>query len=229
MRLTRSLGPAVPTDPVPLFTALAASLSVLRRREVRVLFLRFPPETVSGIWADRVDHDLIVVEETAPPQHQLVILGHEIWHMHAGHRGTHADRTAAAARALAPRPGPRGAAAPHGVPAARDTALPLGPLILRTPAELTRRTAGGAPAAGGVRASGPAPGHRDAVGLREIITAVAGRTDFSSDEENAAELFGLMLATELRPWLENRPAGITPRDGLAGRIHASLGGRGALG
>ncbi|MER5772648.1 toxin-antitoxin system, toxin component [Streptomyces sp. NPDC001985] len=169
-RLAGSLRLSVPAEPASVFGALAANLSAQRRREVRIVFRHFPPGTVSGLWSDRGDHDLIVVEESAPPQHQLVITGHEIWHMHAGHRGGHAD---GAARALV-----SGAALP------------------------------------------------DLAGLREMIADTAARSGFGGAEESAAELFGLMLGTELRPLLECRAgSGAPPQGGVAARIHASLGHR----
>ncbi|MFF8960664.1 toxin-antitoxin system, toxin component [Streptomyces sp. NPDC014894] len=171
--MARSLRLCVPDEPRLVFTALASALSALRRREVRIVFLHFPPGTVSGLWADRGDHDLIVVEDSVPPQHQLVITGHEIWHMHAGHHGGHADGAAAAARALVPAQGPPGGSA-----------------------------------------------------LREVIADAAARSDFAGSEERAAELFGLMLGTELRPLLESGAA--LGAGGVADRIQTSLGRRGAL-
>ncbi|MFF0450812.1 toxin-antitoxin system, toxin component [Streptomyces sp. NPDC004609] len=168
-RLSASLRLPAPTDPRELFAAVAGALSGLRDREVRLCFLRFPPGTVSGIWLDGDDGDLIVVEESAPPQHQLVILGHEIWHLHAGDRGGHASGATAAARAPA-----------------------------------------------------------SATDLRRVAAAVAARGDLATAQERAAERFGIMLGSELRPWLEARPGG-PPEHGLAGRIHASLGRRRAVG
>ncbi|MFI6288979.1 toxin-antitoxin system, toxin component [Streptomyces sp. NPDC051018] len=169
-RLSASLRLPAPADPPELFSAVAGAVSELRDREVRLCFLRFPPGTVSGIWLDGDDGDLIVVEATAPPQHQLVILGHEIWHMYAGHRGGHAAG-AAAARALAPD-----------------------------------------------------------VDLGTVVAAIAARGDLVTEQERAAELFGIMLGSELRPWLDARPGpGGPPEDGLAGRIQVSLGRRGVVG
>ncbi|WP_433572850.1 toxin-antitoxin system, toxin component [Streptomyces sp. CA-251247] len=164
--LSTSLELPVPVDPARLFEELAATLSAHRQRELRLRFVAFPPGTVSGIWADRGDHDLIAVEEAAAPQHQLVILGHEIWHMHAGHGGGHA-----------------------GTSAARS---------------VTEET-----------------------DLQEVIVRAA-RTDFADKEERAAELFGIMLGAELRPWLEGHPGGTAP-EGLAGRLQASLGRHGVQG
>ena len=46
------------------------------------------------------ERDLVVIEERTAPDHQLVILGHELWHMQAGHCGQHVDGAAVAARLL---------------------------------------------------------------------------------------------------------------------------------
>ncbi|GAA3210174.1 hypothetical protein GCM10020256_08050 [Streptomyces thermocoprophilus] len=69
-------------------------------RPVRVRMSVFPPGTASGLWLDMADQDLVVVEERTAPEHQLVILGHELWHMQAGHGGHHVDGATVAARLL---------------------------------------------------------------------------------------------------------------------------------
>jgi hypothetical protein len=46
------------------------------------------------------DQDLVVIEERTAPEHQLVILGHELWHIKAGHRGHHVEGTKVAARLM---------------------------------------------------------------------------------------------------------------------------------
>jgi hypothetical protein len=45
--------------------------------------------TASGLWVNRTSHDLIVYEKNTDPEHQLVIIGHESWHMFEGHCTTH--------------------------------------------------------------------------------------------------------------------------------------------
>src|SRR5690606_2296448 len=42
----------------------------------------------------------VVIEERTAPAHQLVILGHELWHMKAGHRGHHVAGAGVATRLL---------------------------------------------------------------------------------------------------------------------------------
>ena len=42
---------------------------------------------VGASWlAKSADFDLVIVEDRAEDVQQLVILGHELWHLHAGHR-----------------------------------------------------------------------------------------------------------------------------------------------
>ncbi|MGW6294787.1 toxin [Streptomyces sp. NPDC055058] len=73
---------AVPADPEDLFDALVASVSAWRGRDVVVHRAAFPPHTASGLWLDRESHDDVVVDERAAVWHQIVILCHEVWHMH---------------------------------------------------------------------------------------------------------------------------------------------------
>ncbi|MEU1401908.1 toxin-antitoxin system, toxin component family protein [Streptomyces sp. NPDC005728] len=73
-------------------------------RRVELRFERFPDEIeVTGLWVEFQDFDLVIVEERAEAVQQLVILGHELWHLHAGHRDHHLAGSAAA-RALAGEP-----------------------------------------------------------------------------------------------------------------------------
>ncbi|MCT9105247.1 toxin-antitoxin system, toxin component [Streptomyces mirabilis] len=76
------------------------------RRDGRpvTLSIRPFPETIAnsttGLWLDLEDQDLIVVEENLEPDHQLVVLGHELWHMYEGRGGhNHLGGAAVAARA----------------------------------------------------------------------------------------------------------------------------------
>lgn len=46
------------------------------------------------------DQDLVLVGERTSPDDQLAILGHEPWHMRAGHRGHHVGGTGDATRLL---------------------------------------------------------------------------------------------------------------------------------
>ncbi|MFI6434304.1 toxin-antitoxin system, toxin component family protein [Streptomyces sp. NPDC050759] len=95
--------PRPPADVPELCRALCQEMSARRGgRPLDLRFERFPDEiAVTGLWVEFQDFDLVIVEERAEEMQQLVILGHELWHLHAGHAHHHA----AAADALAGRPG----------------------------------------------------------------------------------------------------------------------------
>ncbi|MEU9409661.1 toxin-antitoxin system, toxin component [Streptomyces sp. NPDC048281] len=89
-----------PAPPQELYRALCDALGRRRGRPVQFRTAVFPPGTASGLWLDLADRDLVVVEERTVPDHQLVILGHELWHMHAEHCGHDMDGVGVAARLL---------------------------------------------------------------------------------------------------------------------------------
>ncbi|MGW3957711.1 toxin-antitoxin system, toxin component [Streptomyces sp. NPDC004752] len=89
-----------PAHPQDLYTALCDAMSRRRGRPVHFRTAVFPAGTASGLWLDMTDQDLIVIEERTAPDHQLVILGHELWHMKAGHHGHPVGGVAVAARLL---------------------------------------------------------------------------------------------------------------------------------
>ena len=95
--------PHPPADVPELCRALCQEMSARRGgRPVELRFERFPDEiAVTGLWVEFQDFDLVIVEERAEKMQQLVILGHELWHLHAGHTHHHT----VAADALAGRPG----------------------------------------------------------------------------------------------------------------------------
>lgn len=96
-QLVRNLRTPLPDeDVVPL---IGAALAAERGRPVRLRKAAFPPVTASGLWVDRTTHDLIVYEENTEPEHQLVIIGHEAWHMFQGHCGNNAHSGSIASRA----------------------------------------------------------------------------------------------------------------------------------
>jgi hypothetical protein len=160
-----------PAEPADLYAALCDGMSKRRGRPVRHRMAAFPPGTASGLWLDMTDQDLIVIEERTAPDHQLVILGHELWHMKAGHCTHHVAGAAVAARLLS-----------------------------------------------------------DEADLQATVLKVAARTRFDQAEENEAESFGLLLGSKCRSWLAGSTGrGPVRRDGLAGRIEASLGYRGPQG
>ncbi|MEV6652053.1 toxin-antitoxin system, toxin component [Streptomyces sp. NPDC051219] len=90
----------VPVEPTALYSALCDGMSRRRGRPVQYRMASFPPGTASGLWLDMADRDLIVIEERTAPDHQVVILGHELWHMKAGHCSRHVDGAVVAARLL---------------------------------------------------------------------------------------------------------------------------------
>ncbi|GHB15488.1 hypothetical protein GCM10010377_00890 [Streptomyces viridiviolaceus] len=98
--LVQELTLPAPARPADLYVALCDAMSRRRGRPVQFRTAAFPPGTASGLWLDMADQDLVVVEERTAPEHQLVILGHELWHMKAGHRGHHVEGGAVAARLL---------------------------------------------------------------------------------------------------------------------------------
>ena len=89
-----------PAAPVDLYTALCDGMSRRRGRPVHFRMAAFPADTASGLWLDMAEQDLVVIEERTAPDHQLVILGHELWHMNAGHSGHHVEGATVAARLL---------------------------------------------------------------------------------------------------------------------------------
>ncbi|MFD9330153.1 toxin-antitoxin system, toxin component [Streptomyces sp. NPDC060065] len=109
VELSRALRKRIdtPVDVRELARVLCEEISGRRDgRPVQLRFERFPVEfEVTGLWMEFHDFDLVVIEERAETVQQLVILGHELWHMRQGHRShrldTHLDGAAAAARALA--------------------------------------------------------------------------------------------------------------------------------
>ncbi|MFJ9906231.1 toxin-antitoxin system, toxin component family protein [Streptomyces sp. NPDC101152] len=104
--LTEALGAAVrarprpPADAGELCRALCEEMSVRRGgRPLELRFERFPDELeVTGLWVEFQDFDLVIVEERAEAVQQLVILGHELWHLHAGHSHHHVAGAALAGR-----------------------------------------------------------------------------------------------------------------------------------
>ncbi|MFD2120233.1 hypothetical protein ACFSNO_12325 [Streptomyces cirratus] len=64
-----------PTTPVELFRALCAYVTQTGEREVRLMLEPFPPDTVSGLWLDMGDFEVIAVEKNTSSLHQMVIVG----------------------------------------------------------------------------------------------------------------------------------------------------------
>lgn len=98
--LAGALELAKPSNPDEVFKALCTQLSKRRGRPVVYRLVEFPPQTASGLYLDMVDRDIICIEKNTSPWHQLLIFGHESWHMVAGHCGQHEAGAAVAARLL---------------------------------------------------------------------------------------------------------------------------------
>ncbi|NUV61581.1 toxin-antitoxin system, toxin component [Streptomyces sp. CAI-85] len=98
-QLVGKIRPSAEQEEEDVVLSIGKALSQVRGRPVRLRTAAFPPATASGLWVDRAGHDLIVYEENTDPEHQLVIIGHEAWHMFQGHGSTGAGHAPAASRA----------------------------------------------------------------------------------------------------------------------------------
>lgn len=74
-----------PAEPAAVMEAFCRAMSERRGRPIQLVFRAFPDEVpVSGLRLDCGDRSVIVVEDRAVPEAQLVILGHELWHEEQG-------------------------------------------------------------------------------------------------------------------------------------------------
>ncbi|MCO8308818.1 hypothetical protein [Streptomyces sp. RKCA744] len=89
--LVRDLQLPIPSDPDQVIIALCQRMEQRLGRHVQHRFVSFPPNTVSGLWVATDTVDYILCEEQTSPWHQLLITGHEYWHIEAEHRATLAD------------------------------------------------------------------------------------------------------------------------------------------
>ncbi|WP_411106747.1 toxin-antitoxin system, toxin component [Streptomyces sp. cmx-4-9] len=87
-----------PADAARIIGSLCAAFGRQSGRPVDHMFTRFPPGTASGLWIDLPDRDLVVVEERARPELQLVIACHELWHAKEGTCDEHSSGLSVAAR-----------------------------------------------------------------------------------------------------------------------------------
>ncbi|NGO47218.1 toxin-antitoxin system, toxin component [Streptomyces ureilyticus] len=98
-QLIAGVAQMAPGDDDGILTALSQVLGAMRGRPVILKREDFPLDSVSGLWLDMADMDIIAVRRDAvDSQHELVILGHEIWHMTQGHCTAHTKAGPAAAR-----------------------------------------------------------------------------------------------------------------------------------
>ncbi|MFJ8085841.1 toxin [Streptomyces sp. NPDC096205] len=91
-----------PAEPPAVMEAFCRAMGSRRGRPIQLVFRAFPDDLpVSGLRLDCGDRSIIVVEERAVPEAQLVILGHELWHEEQGDSGHRHTGLPTAARALA--------------------------------------------------------------------------------------------------------------------------------
>ncbi|MEV8037850.1 toxin-antitoxin system, toxin component [Streptomyces sp. NPDC086182] len=90
--------------PLPTPVLLEELIRLAADRRGRPVILRkeiFPPHTASGLWMELATHDVIAVDRRAADWHQVLIVGHEIWHMLEDDCGAHDGDQAMAARLFA--------------------------------------------------------------------------------------------------------------------------------
>jgi hypothetical protein len=86
--LVLDLQPPDPAEPAHLIAALCARMGERLGVPVRHRLVRFPPETVSGLWIATDTINYLLCEQDTSGWHQLAITGHELWHMEAEHQAT---------------------------------------------------------------------------------------------------------------------------------------------
>ncbi|GGX82650.1 hypothetical protein GCM10010515_57750 [Streptomyces fructofermentans] len=94
--LQRPVDPEILLDELVRIAAAKRGRNVVLRREI------FPPDTATGLWMELEEFDIIAVDRRAAVWHQVVIVGHEIWHMLKGNCGVHLGEQGQAARLLSP-------------------------------------------------------------------------------------------------------------------------------
>ncbi|WP_189132776.1 hypothetical protein [Wenjunlia tyrosinilytica] len=83
--LVQDLDLPAPAEPGHLITSLCERMSQRLGRPVNHRLVRFPPDTVSGLWLATDTEHYVLCEQDTSPWHQLAITGHEFWHMEADH------------------------------------------------------------------------------------------------------------------------------------------------
>ncbi|MFY1702757.1 MULTISPECIES: hypothetical protein [Micromonospora] len=96
-RVLADLGVPEPFD----IHQLCRLLGERRGRPLRLVPISLPVHTVCGMWVPTGGFDAIFYEQDTSPLHQLLIIGHELGHLLAGHRAS-AVLDPAASRLLLP-------------------------------------------------------------------------------------------------------------------------------
>ncbi|MFF0963846.1 hypothetical protein ACWDQO_04750 [Streptomyces sp. NPDC003703] len=203
----------LPDSEAGVIPAIGAALERVRGRPVRLHAVPFPPGIASGLWIDRASHDVIAYERHTDLEHQLVIIGHEIWHMFEEHDGAPTAHGPAASRA-AEQQVPDAVRAlvaavcaddPSGEPPGTRTDLRLH-VALR--AERTRSP----------------QNSRNSQSTRSTRTAENTGHTAAGRHEEEAEYFGYRFATGVREALAQARTAADPAH-LAGRIQVSMAHR----
>ncbi|MFF3013635.1 hypothetical protein [Streptomyces sp. NPDC057939] len=92
-----------PAEPEELMQTLCNAMSEQMpermKKPIRLRIRAFPDSTrASGLTLEGDKFILVIVEQRTHPEHQLTILGHELWHIKNGDCGHHGLPVAAAAR-----------------------------------------------------------------------------------------------------------------------------------
>lgn len=83
--LVEDLALPVPTEPEQLINGLCAVMGQRLGKPVRHRRVKFPAGTVTGLWVATDTAHYVLCEELTSPWHQVLITGHEYWHMHRDH------------------------------------------------------------------------------------------------------------------------------------------------
>lgn len=202
-RLSARLLESLPTpdgdaDLIPL---LGQALTTVRGRTVRLPAAAFPPMAASGLWVDRTSHDQILYEENTDPEHQLVVIGHEAWHMFHGDRTDTALHHGPSSRRAVGQPrGGRGVRGRAFRPAARHRS-PGDPAAAGRPRRSPR---------GRICPRSPVDGATPCCGRRSRSCSPVGASCCSPPRSPSPRSTGPPASRIARPWSSTRRSPRTP-------------------
>ncbi|MEU9102315.1 toxin [Streptomyces sp. NPDC048361] len=88
-----------PAAPIELMEALCKVMGDRLGKPIKLRLRAFPDSLGASGLTLQLEHSiLLIVEERTRPEHQLIIAGHELWHVQNGDCGDHEGGIAAAAR-----------------------------------------------------------------------------------------------------------------------------------